>query len=188
MKIILFLILIILSIISLIILRNFTIKPVFKNITKTLAMFFIIVSIIAIVAQIGLYTIAKAHGLESIDTKPSLVWSNIKQTPREDVLPDDLAGSIIVYYRFNCPACHVIWDDLSPIKQENKNIYFISSRSIQGQKIIKDYPVKSVPSAVYIYQNNKDFVKKELITESNGKYIFNQEAFDRLLLLQEENR
>ena len=185
MKIIPFLILIMLSIIALLILRNFTIKAVFANITKTLAMVFMIVSIIAIASQIGLYTMGKIHGLESLDMEPSRVWSNIKQTPREDVLPDDLAGSIIVYYRFNCPACHVIWDDLSSIKRENKNVYFISSRSTQGQKIIKEYPVESVPSAVYIYQNKKDFVKKELVTESN---TFNQEAFDRLLLLQEENR
>lgn len=59
-------------------------------------------------------------------------------------------GDIIIYVRYGCPDCMDAYNTLRGFAKENKNVYFISSRSVTGKILQKKYPTQVVPSAVII--------------------------------------
>lgn len=75
----------------------------------------------------------------------------INHSPVEDELPEDLRGKIILYFRFGCPDCEAVFEELSRRAEPyGDDVYWISTRSEQGIELRKTYPCDHVPSAVYI--------------------------------------
>lgn len=143
---------------------------------------------------------AKAHGMtdEMMSEITTLTMArHINETPIESTLPDDineLEDSIIIYYRFDCPSCATIYSDLEKIvttQLENypdSEIYWVSTRSKQGEELLTSYPVNEVPSAVYVHnEEDKGYTVKELTqTDNQNNESLNIENINRLFELQNE--
>lgn len=174
---------------------------------------FTFICICAAIYTIAIFNTAQSHGMYTNDTPLPRVEISIKNSPIEDTIPDDLDGSIIIYYRFGCTDCESIYTDLSKSISGKNNIYWVSTESKQGKELIKTYPVNSVPSGIYIYsnkQNGNSYVQKPLYkTSENASVTFfettedaknhenaiysndvalDKTALERLLYLQEKQK
>lgn len=97
-----------------------------------------------------LTTAALRHGLYDYElTVPQLI-TGLRYSPEEDTLPEDLSDSLIIYYRFTCDDCEDIYDDLRQSFLGYENVYWISTRSPQGEALREIYPVEQVPTGIYI--------------------------------------
>lgn len=149
-------------------------------------------SLISMVVLNASYAIAVKHGAYTRDMTIATMYDGISHSPVEDTLPTELTpGTIIIYYRFDCPDCRAIYDDLMAASANVDNIYFISSRSPQGQALLEQYPVSEVPSGIYLraytYNGALEYTKKVLYYQDlNGNIVFNQSDFNRLVELQSE--
>lgn len=142
---------------------------------------------------------AKSHGMTPDDIKndasiASIIESNNK-SPVESKLPDNfgkLKGSIIIYYRYGCPDCEAIFDKLSEQLKDKENIYWVSTQTEQGKKLLKKYKVNEVPSGIYIRKKsyNPDFTytTKLLFKKENNKQVLDEKSVKRLLELQKQRR
>lgn len=99
------------------------------------------------------YFQALQHGMY----QDNLTWNEIldstELSPREDKLPentDELTNAIILYYKFGCEDCEAVYQQESEFFSDIDNVYWISTRSKQGQNLLNTYPVTQVPSGVYI--------------------------------------
>ena len=179
--------------------------PKLREILRARAIILIFISVIAVTSitiQIDSFisltsTIKTAisHGLTSDIEKMSMadLKDLINNSPKESKLPDDIEGVIIIYYRFDCPDCRAIYNDLASAVANTDNVYWISSRSETGKSLLDKYPVDEVPTGIYIrhdtYNGNVTFTKYELATtDENENTILDTSAIDRLLYLQSENR
>ena len=95
-------------------------------------------------------------------------------------------GDIVIYVRYGCPGCELIYNELSTIAQNNKNIYFISTRTDTGRTLMETYPTTSVPSAVLI-GSNIPYVSLIYTTEY-GDLIFDESALNELLTIRNNNQ
>lgn len=112
---------------------------------------------------------------------------SVKHTPVEDTLPDDLTNTTIIYYRFGCHDCNKVDNQLQEKFKNSPNTYWVATRSKQGKALRKDYPVESVPSALYI-DNQKIGIIFDLTTKQtiNGKIrtSVNEQNVNELIRMQ----
>lgn len=119
------------------------------------------------------------------------IKSRIRTTPVQSVLPGDLKGSIIIYYKFGCRDCESVYYDIIRAAGESERCFFVSTQSAQGRSLLESYPVAEVPSAVYVKQNSGvPYVAYKLFlrAEDSDAVGFDRDAWDRLLVLQWEGR
>lgn len=159
--------------------------------------------IISIVAALACVFTAAIYNKIAIDYgaygdyQSTLTPGMISQMPyysfidQSNNLPDDLGGKIIIYYRYNCKDCQAIHDDLLNYltDKDTTNIYFVSTRSEIGQKLVKDiFYVNEVPTAIYVYKEpplpDMTYVAGALSTESNGNTTFIDKYINDLITLQ----
>jgi hypothetical protein len=117
------------------------------------------------------------------------MYEGIRYSPIEDELPENLTGYIVIYYRFDCPDCHAVYDELSEQVKDNDKVCWISSRSTQGKALLASYPVDEVPSGIYFreytYGGALTYTKKRLYTtDDDGNTILSSNGINRLLELQ----
>lgn len=103
----------------------------------------------------------------------------ISKTPIESKIPDDLSNKLVVYYRFDCPDCHAVYDDLKNATQ-NYDIVWISTRSKNGKELRKKYPVEYVPTGI-AFNADKQYISFTLYKSENGKIILDSDNLDLLL-------
>lgn len=137
---------------------------------------FTFICICAVVYTIIIFNTAQSHGMRTSNMTISETKLSIEKSPVEDILPENINGSIIIYYRFGCTDCEAIYADLSKSISDKDNIYWVSTESDQGKELMKSYPIDSVPSGIYIYnskQNNNTYVQKPLYkTSENASVTF----------------
>lgn len=77
---------------------------------------------------------------------------------QSDELPEDLSGCVLIYFKYGCPDCADIHDDLMTAMQSvsTEKIYFVSTRSEKGKTLLEKYPMSEIPSAVYILNEPKE--------------------------------
>ena len=148
--------------------------------------YFIVLSYATI--SIALFHIAYQHCYREYmkqDIK-DIIYS-VKHSPVEDILPDNLTNATIIYYRFGCHDCNKIDNQLQEKFKNSPNTYWVATRSEQGKKLRKDYPVESVPSAIYI-DNQKIGIVFDLKTQQtiNGKIStsVNEQNVNELIHIQ----
>lgn len=160
--------------------------PMKKNTVYRLIIF--ICSFIMVLSWLMMQSIAEKHGMTNemaSEIKIQDLYSHIKTTPPEDSLPVDTRGIIVLYYRFDCPDCATIFPELQRVVQDRNDVYWVSTRSKQGQTLREKFPVEEVPSAIYIKQDGKHFIKKILLNiDENGKETLDTENLNRLFKLQ----
>ena len=97
------------------------------------------------------------HGMYQINLTCQDILNGIHHSPIETPLPSDQSPTqcLIIYYRFGCSDCESIYQELAEqlTTSDNQNIYWVSTRSKQGENLRKSYPVSKVPSGVYIKGN-----------------------------------
>jgi len=168
------------------------VKPVLRISFALTGIILLISAISVITLDIG-YNTAVKHGAFTRDMTIRFMYDGIKTTHIESKLPENLSGTIIIYYRFDCPGCRAIYKEESIAAEGVKNIYFISAKGEQGIALMKDYPVETLPSGIYIrnytYNGALSYTKKSLCEKDiNGQYLFIPENFQRLIALQTEGR
>lgn len=123
-------------------------------------------------------------------TISEIEWCS-ENSPVEDNLPDNITNSIIIYYRFGCKDCEAVYPELSNEIADKENIYWISTESKQGKKLLESYPVTSVPTGIYIHSNNTvkspSYTQKSLYINDKNT-VLDRTNLERLLYLQEQNR
>ena len=95
---------------------------------------------------------------------------------QSETLPDNIRGKLIIFYKYGCPDCREIHNEIITCLQENDVInetYFVSTRSEIGAELIKTYPVKEVPTGIYIRE--KDSEVSNMYTEILYGHIYDEE-------------
>lgn len=65
-------------------------------------------------------------------------------------------GILVVVYKFGCPDCESVYEPINrTLPHSNKNIYYVSSQSSYGKKLVKKAGLTNVPSIVYITKHDK---------------------------------
>lgn len=138
----------------------------------------------------ALYQNPEANLITVLSTSPTTLWQTAKQTPFEDILPEDKNGSLIFYFRYGCDDCETIFDQLQSYKNNpDYKIYWVNTRSDQGLSLREQYPIQKTPSGVYISQDGtKNYTYILYTKDSSGNTILDEKNLNRLLALQSEHR
>lgn len=137
-------------------------------ISKIIAIIAVITALVSMIAYSKLNTSALKHGaydgIQKTQTVNDII-DNVNHGFVESTdIPDDLTGCILIFFKYGCPDCYDIHDDLVSYIEENdiKDIYFVSTRSEYGKNLI--YPdgtdgnclIDGVPSIIYYCKDNSD--------------------------------
>lgn len=105
----------------------------------------------------------------------------------------DLSNSILIFYSEDCSNCQAIKKDIYKLINDHNNVLLIDVDKKNGEEFINKFGIKKLATAYYvpinktvdyeyINDNKANLVKKD----ENGKKIFNQDEFDRLLEKQKK--
>jgi hypothetical protein len=128
-----------------------------------LAMMFFVLALIAITVHSYIFTKAIKYGAYGDFNKKNTL-ADIKYNidngfiDQSAEVPDDPKGCVIIFFKWGCPDCANIHDELTATLKDYDlyKTYFVSSRSDRGQQLLAQYPVSEVPSGIFIYYQNTD--------------------------------
>ena len=134
----------------------------------------------------GLVLIAMQHGLWTLNIPADdFLWTIVRnETPidQSEKLPDDLSGSVVALYRFACPDCEAVHDDLQTWADYNDvPLWWVSSRSDAGRKLLGSSTIDKVPAILAFNTDGEriDYVAYEV--DKDGHAILNKSALDHVL-------
>lgn len=82
--------------------------------------------------------------------------SHIKKTWLAKEPKPNQKGILVVVYKFGCPDCESVYEPVNRVlPHNNKNIYYVSSQSPYGKKLVKKTGLTNTPSLVYITKHDK---------------------------------
>ena len=93
-------------------------------------------------------------------------------------------GDIVIYVRYGCPLCEVLYDEICDLLRAHDNIYIVGTRTDAGLALREDYPISVVPSAVLI-GSNLPYIPLA-IEGPSGSIVLDRYGFN--LLLAERGR
>ena len=110
-------------------------------------------SIIIFILSFSLIIVAQRHGAETRQlvfmSIPKLI-SNIRTSHIAEYDYEPKSGDIIVYFRFGCPDCNTIYNELEEKLGDMDNVHWVSTRTQLGKELLEVYPVKEVPMIICI--------------------------------------
>lgn len=128
----------------------------------------------------------------------NIITNNVEKgfVDQSNLLPDDLKGCIIIYFKYGCIDCEKIHDDLLTHLEnvDTSKIYFVSTRSEKGKQILSQYPVNAVPSGVYILNTPMGSAMQitnvlyDINAPETQEHIFLSEQLDDLIEYQSANK
>ena len=132
-----------------------------------------LVLITALVAgTLSIYVTAKSHGATDEHLQEMTIKEVVTRTlhsHRQSKLTEDTIGNLkdcyILYFKFGCDDCLETYDGLQKFLKENDPgtpVYYISTESEIGRKLLWKYGIAEVPGLVYIYPNGTTFLGKTL--------------------------
>ena len=100
-------------------------------------------------------------------------------------VPTDPKGCVIIFFKWGCPDCANVHNDLLKKLKEYDlfKTYFVSVQSDKGQQLIRQYPIDSVPSGIYIYYDMNSGVEYQQKVLNDGTKL-NEYNLDTLLSVQ----
>lgn len=112
-------------------------------------------------------------------------------TDESNDLPENLNGSIIVYFKYGCKDCYKIHNEIESMLTDSAGIYFVSTKSNRGEELLENYPVPEVPAAVYILNTPSDLEYVSVLlyepsNENTDDSVFIKENLTQLIELQKE--
>lgn len=138
----------------------------------------------------------KAKGVTYAELQDQPVISIVQKLPAmvppsETVNAEDLYGKAIVLYRYGCPACEAIHDQLEQIRRTDEGqAFLVSSRSDLGIWAVDTFNIHSVPSIVVLNDKGEDVFNCDLYLKTASGDHFNSRGFERAMQLvrqQEQN-
>lgn len=141
----------------------------------------------AIVANMALVSAALSHGMDDMSSSYAEIIRGLKNSPKEDRLPENLHGTVIIYYRFSCEDCQAVYQDLHETLDGLPDVYFVSTRSEQGKALLELYPTSRVPSGIYIMRENEAAANSEYPTVDFVAYALDKEDEYGNVMLDIEN-
>lgn len=144
-----------------------------------------------------LYDAGEKRGMTMDDWKSENVAEIIhinSETPVSQTLPKERNGAIVILYRYGCPDCEAIYDDLHEAIDELdlKDVYYVASSSEYGQKLVEEGDIRYVPTGVYLRHealaNGASITHIQLASEDGNETVLDNAALKRLALLQEKQR
>lgn len=156
-------------------------KSKIKHINQVLTISCItsIISFMCLIAVSIITVIGFSHGMYDMHTTITETMNYISKTPVESQIPDDLSNKLVIYYRFDCPNCHAVYDKLEKATQDY-DVIWISTRSKNGKELRKTYPVEYVPTGI-AFNSEKQYMSFVLYKSENGKIILDSDNLDLLL-------
>ena len=135
--------------------------------------------------MVTVFYIGLEKGMERESATIGKMAAGLLNSPYEDELPQDLSGRLIVLYRFDCGNCHDIYPDLKNAL-EGREVYWVYSRSEQGRALLKEYPVQSVPTGMYVCQDGVYYAHSLAVHDPDADVMkLNIENLNRLLHYQD---
>lgn len=129
---------------------------------------------LSIIATICAITLTFLSGIELLDLKQDITnysvkyysgyldmpvhdfTDKIKKTWLAKTPKPNQKGILVVVYKFGCPDCESVYEPINrTLPHNNKNIYYVSSQSPYGKKLVKKAGLTNVPSLVYITKHDK---------------------------------
>lgn len=144
-----------------------------------------------------LYDAGEKRGMTMDDWKSENMAEIIRinnETPVSQTLPEERNGAIVILYRYGCPDCEAIYDDLHEAIDELglKDVYYVASSSEYGQKLVEKGDIRYVPTGVYLRHealaNGASVTHIPLASEDGNETVLDTAALKRLALLQEKQR
>lgn len=134
------------------------------------------------------FRVALTHGLCDTDITIQQMLTSTQLSPRETPLPEQPAGSLIVYYRYGCADCEAIYPQLHQQLRNIDHVYWVNTRSQQGMTLRENYPTGQTPSILYIPNNASVPYVIEILYEydDDGNSVLRQASVDRMLDLLEK--
>lgn len=138
-----------------------------------------IISFMCLIAVSIITVIGFSHGMYDMHTTITETIDYISKTPVESQIPDDLSNKLVIYYRFDCPNCHAVYDKLEKATQDY-DVIWISTRSKNGKELRKTYPVEYIPTGI-AFNSEKQYISFVLYKSENGKIVLDSDNLDLLL-------
>lgn len=126
---------------------------------------------VILIATGNMMNIMKKHGCENpLQYKKTIsqAWKSIYASPKETLLPSNKNDILVIYYRFGCHDCELLYHTLKEQLNDVSDVYWIATRSKQGKQLRKQYPITDVPSGVAI---KKDKSRTRILFQKQGKEI-----------------
>lgn len=168
-----------------------------QRIVYAIALAINIASLASIIAMAFIYSQGVQRGMTMDDWKTmslgEVITANDK-TPVSQTLPSDRNGDIVILYKYNCPDCEAIYDQLDDaIKNTGaKDVHFIASSSETGRELIKEGDIPTAPTGIYLRHealNNGSAMTHIPLAASNGnETVLDTAALKRLVLLQSNGK
>jgi len=89
----------------------------------------------------------------------------------------------VIYIRYGCPLCEILYDEISKLLRAHDDIYIVGTRTDAGLALREDYPISIVPSAVLI-GSNLPYVPLA-IEGATGSIVLDRHGFHLLLAERE---
>lgn len=163
--------------------------------TKTKKLIAATATLTACLSLIGstcLYAVGVSHGASTVKMPITAMITGISKSHTKDTLPDDTKGSIIILYKFGCPDCEAVYEDLSEMLKD-RDVYWIASTDDDYKNLVETFNIEEVPTGLYMRQNDLNSSVQATkyilyITDRNGNSIIDTESVERLMYLQDEGR
>lgn len=168
-----------------------------QRIVYVIALAVNIASLVSIIAMAFIYSQGAQRGMTMDDWKAmslgEVIAANDK-TPVSQTLPSDRNGDIVILYKYDCPDCEAIYDQLNDAIQDTnaKDVHFIASSSETGRELIEEGDIPTAPTGIYLRHealNNGSAITHIPLATSNGnETVLDTAALKRLVLLQSNGK
>lgn len=148
------------------------------------------ITLVYAVFIIPTFITALNHGMYKISTPLAEMTYNNEHTPDESTLPEDYNNKLIIYYRYDCPDCHATYEDLKK-ETAGYDVYWISSRSEQGKKLMESFPPSEVPTGLIVTTSGSgksEQLMRPLATTKNDETVLDKNNLNALLNFEPDKK
>ena len=168
-----------------------------QRIVYAIALAVNIASLASIIAMAFIYSQGAQRGMTMDDWKTmsldEVIAANDK-TPVSQTLPSERNGDIVILYKYDCPDCEAIYDQLNDAIRDTgaKDVHFIASSSETGRELIKEGDIPTAPTGIYLrheaLDNGAAMTHIPLAASNGNETVLDTAALKRLVLLQSNGK
>lgn len=124
--------------------------------------------------------VAVAKGLWTLNTPIDEVADGVfsDKTPFDESATVENATDVVIgFYRFGCPDCVTVHNELESWAAENNlDLVWVSTRSEVGRKLFLSRPVDQVPALMAVRDDNETLTRIAFEVDENGHAVVNEPA------------
>jgi len=124
--------------------------------------------------------VAVAKGLWTLNTPIDEVANGVfsDETPFDESSTVEGATDVVIgFYRFGCPDCVTVHDELESWAAKNDlDLVWVSTRSEVGRRLFLSQPVDQVPALMAVRSNDETLTRIAFEVDENGHAVVNEPA------------